>query len=99
MGGFVTFNAFYCATDSSARVAVNDINDVADPDFPAKEPLLGRCDNASGYCITRAGVTREGLVFHRRATEFHKTTMTQSPRCSLTLARQIAPDEADWLTV
>jgi excisionase family DNA binding protein len=33
-------------TDSSARVVVNNINDVADPDFPAKEPLLGRCDNA-----------------------------------------------------
>jgi len=44
--GIVTLTRLLRYTDSSARVVVNNINDVADPDFPAKEPLLGRCDNA-----------------------------------------------------
>jgi len=44
--------------DSSARVVLNDINDVADPDFPAKEPLLGRCDNASWTVRERCGRCR-----------------------------------------
>src|SRR5258708_4940021 len=47
LGGIVTLTRLLRHTDASARVVVNDINDVTDPDFPAKEPLLGRCDNAA----------------------------------------------------